>query len=439
MQGISDVAPIQVTKQVDVPTFGCEICSNNHSYENCPQHAENSFYVSNIRKNSYGTCYNNSARNQQSWGTQNAGQNATTFQYGNISTQEAIVQGNSSSIRALEAQLGQLTSNLNTRPLGTLPSDTKNPIPRWKEHCKAITLRSGKETGEPTTDSTVAPQDTGEVIPSEKVEFEELVDVPNKEVPQIVTHMPNELLFKKKKLSDMETIALTEGCSAVLTNKLPPKMKEAGSFTIPCSIGNHYLGKALCDLGASINLMPLSTFRKLGIGNMKPTAVRLQIAERSLAQPEGKIQDILVRVDKFIFLANFIILDCKVDKKVPIILGRPFLAIGRTLIDVYNGELTILFNDEHITVNVLDDLNQEEFNDQSAILFEEFAVTFNDEFLDNCDSIVEVNNIELKHGWKIESLDLANRTTLIFKPSINEAPTLELKPLPTHLKYVFSW
>ncbi|XP_016755389.1 uncharacterized protein [Gossypium hirsutum] len=183
---------------------------------------------------------------------------------------EVIVQGNSSSIRL-----------------------------RGKEHHKAITLRSGKQTVESTTDSTIAPQDTGEVIPGENVESEELFDVPNNEVPQIVTYMPNvniplvdalvqilnygksikELLFKKEKLNDMETIALTKGCSVVLTNKLPHKMKDLESFTIPCSTGNHYLDKALCDLGASINLMPLSTFQKLGIDNMKPTAVTLQLVD----------------------------------------------------------------------------------------------------------------------------------------------------------------
>ncbi|XP_052489783.1 uncharacterized protein LOC128042478 [Gossypium raimondii] len=197
-------------------------------------------------------------------------------------------------------------------------------------------------------------------------------------------------------------------------------MKDPRSFTIPCSIGNHYLGKALYDLGASINLIPLSTFRKLGIGHMKPTTVALQLVDRSLAQPEGKIKDILVRVDKFIFSADFIILYCKADKKVPIILGRPFLATRRNIIDVYK-----------------DDLIEEKFNDQSIMLSEEFAVTSNDEFLDNCDNVVEANNIELRHGWQSKSLDLANRTALIFNPSIGDAPTLELKPLPTHLKYVF--
>ncbi|XP_017621338.1 uncharacterized protein LOC108465521 [Gossypium arboreum] len=232
--------------------------------------------------------------------------------------------------------------------------------------------------------------------------------------------MKDLLSKKKKKLTDIEAIALTEGCSAFLTNKLPPKLKDLGSFTIPCSIGNHYSGKALCDSGASINLMSLSTFRKLGIGHMKSTTVTLQLVDRSLAQLEGKIKDVLVYVDKFIFLTDFIILDYEAGKKVPIILGRPFLATSRTLIDVYK-----------------DDLIEEEFNDQSTTLSEEIVVTSNAECLDNCDNMVEANNLEPKHGWKIESLDLANRTTPIFKSSIEEAHTLELKPLPHHLKYVF--
>ncbi|XP_052877253.1 uncharacterized protein LOC128283877 [Gossypium arboreum] len=238
----------------------------------------------------------------------------------------------------------------------------ENPSPRGKEHCKAIMLRSGKRTIKPTTDSIVAPD-------------KELFDILGKEVPQIVTSMRNvqpsklstkpkvstqsdvslplpfpkrfkeneqnkqkfmkELLSKKKKLSDMEAIALTEGCSTFLTNKFPSKMNDTKSFTIPCSIGNHYLCKALCNLGSSINLMLLSTFTKLGIGHMKPTVVTLQLADRFLAQPEGQIKDILVPVDKFIFSADFIILDCEIDNEVPIILGRPFLTTGRILIDVY--------------------------------------------------------------------------------------------------------
>ncbi|XP_016700120.1 uncharacterized protein [Gossypium hirsutum] len=126
-----------------------------------------------------------------------------------------------------------------------------------------------------------------------------------------------DLLSKKKKLTDIEIIALTEGCSAMLTNKLPPKLKDPGNFTMPCSIGNHYLGKPLCDLGASISLMPLSTFKNLEIGHMKSTTVTLQLADRSLAQPEGKIKDVLVHVDKFIFLADFINLTASQKRRFP--------------------------------------------------------------------------------------------------------------------------
>ncbi|XP_062104305.1 uncharacterized protein LOC133815482 [Humulus lupulus] len=164
--------------------------------------------------------------------------------------------------------------------------------------------------------------------------------------------MPNyvkfltDILTKKRRLGEFETVALTEGCSAMLKSKIPPKLKDLGSFTIPCSIGGRDVGRALCDLGASINLMPMSIFKKLGIGEVRPTIVTLQLADLSMAHPKGKIEDVLVQVDKFIFPADFIILDYEVDRDVPIILGRPFLATGRTLIDVEKGELTMRAQEE---------------------------------------------------------------------------------------------
>ena len=111
-------------------------------------------------------------------------------------------------------------------------------------------------------------------------------------------------------------------------------MKDPWSFIIPYYIGTRYADIALCDLRASINLMPLSVFKQFGVGECKPITVTLQLADRSHAYPEGKIEDVLVKVDKCIFPVNFIVLDFEADKEVPIILGRPFLAIGKTLIDV---------------------------------------------------------------------------------------------------------
>ncbi|XP_062114199.1 uncharacterized protein LOC133825248 [Humulus lupulus] len=142
--------------------------------------------------------------------------------------------------------------------------------------------------------------------------------------------MPNyvkflkDILTNKRSLGEFEMVALNEGCSAIWKNKIPPKLKDPGSFTIPCSIGGRDVGRAHCDLVASINLMPMSVLKKLGIGEAKPTTVTLQLADHSMAHSEGKIEDVIVQVDKFIFPADFIILDYEADRDVPIILGRPF-------------------------------------------------------------------------------------------------------------------
>ncbi|XP_024043254.1 uncharacterized protein LOC112099949 [Citrus clementina] len=123
-------------------------------------------------------------------------------------------------------------------------------------------------------------------------------------------------------------------CSHMLQSKIPKKLKDLGSFTIPCSIGTRYKVKALYDLGASTKLVPLSVFKELRVGEFRATTVTLQLADRSHAYPEGKIEDVLVKVDKFIFPVDFIVLDFEADKEVPIILGRLFLATEKTLIDV---------------------------------------------------------------------------------------------------------
>ena len=179
---------------------------------------------------------------------------------------------------------------------------------------------------------------------------------------EVIAQMPKyvkflkEILSNKKKLEEFETVRLNEECSAILMKKLPPKLKDPGGFTIPCSIGPSYFEKALCDLGASINLMPLSVFRRLGMQEPKPTTVSLQLADRSITYPRGIVEDVLVKVDKFIFPADFIVLDMEEDKEVPIILGRPFLATGRTIIDVQQGKLTLRLDDEEVVFKIFDSL-----------------------------------------------------------------------------------
>ncbi|KAL5564312.1 hypothetical protein UlMin_027476 [Ulmus minor] len=287
------------------------------------------------------------------------------------SRNDAVIQSQAASLKNLENQVGQLANELKNRPPRTLPSNTEISKRDGKEHCKAITLRGGKTLEAPE----VKKKNKKDPVSSQEEENKELgkVEEESKEaeksgekselhinIPLVeaLVRMPNyvkfmkDILTKKRQFGEFETVALTRECSAVLQNKLPPKLKDPGSFTIPCSIGNQYFGKALCDLGASINLMPMSIFKKLGIGEARPTTVSLQLADRSLAHLEGKIEDVLVKVDKFIFPVDFIVLDYEADLEVPIILGRPFLATGRTLIDVQKGELTMRVQDEQVTFNV---------------------------------------------------------------------------------------
>ena len=160
------------------------------------------------------------------------------------------------------------------------------------------------------------------------------------------------ILSRKRGLSEFETVNLTEECSAILQRKLPQKLKDPGSFTIPCKIGNSIFERTLCDLGASINLMSLSIFRRLGLGEARPTTVTLQLADRSLKHPRGVIEDVLVKVDKFIFPSYFIVLDMEEDKEIAIILGRPFLATGKAMIDVQKGVLKLRVQDDEVRFRV---------------------------------------------------------------------------------------
>ncbi|KAA3457193.1 Aspartic peptidase [Gossypium australe] len=216
------------------------------------------------------------------------------------------------------------------------------------------------------------------------------------QMPNYVKFM-KDILLKKKRLAEFEIVAFTKGCTIMLRNKLQLKLKVPGSFTIRYSIGNHYVGKDLCDLGASINLMPMKG---------ETTNVTLQLADRSYAHPEGKIEDVLVRVDKFIFPAYFIIMECEADNDVPIILGRPFLA----------------------TV-------QEKFEDSF------FNTLENDADLCKLIDAGMIANLDKQIGngsrRSFESLNSSDHSFKPLRPSIEDPPMLELKPLPVHLEHAY--
>ncbi|XP_009769795.1 uncharacterized protein [Nicotiana sylvestris] len=165
--------------------------------------------------------------------------------------------------------------------------------------------------------------------------------------------MMKDLMSRKFDFQDLATVTLTQTCSAVMTRPIAEKLFDPKSFTIPCTIGNYAFAKALCDLGESINLMPLDIYKRLGIGRARPTSILLQLANRMVERPSGILDDVLAQVGKFVLPANFVILDCQVDEEIPIILGRKFLATRRALIDCETGELKIILNDEEIMFNML--------------------------------------------------------------------------------------
>ncbi|XP_076935919.1 uncharacterized protein LOC143602815 [Bidens hawaiensis] len=145
------------------------------------------------------------------------------------------------------------------------------------------------------------------------------------------TKFLKDLLKRKDRLGEVSSIPLRRDCSSVVLNRVPEKLSDPGVFTIPYLFGSDAMSHALADLGASINLMSYSLYEKLELGELPPTRMSLSLADRSVKYSRGIIENLLVKVDKFVFLVDFLVLDMEADKKAPIILGRPFYEPQRRL------------------------------------------------------------------------------------------------------------
>ncbi|XP_070041137.1 uncharacterized protein [Nicotiana tomentosiformis] len=212
--------------------------------------------------------------------------------------------------------------------------------------------------------------------------------------------MIKDLMSRKFDFQDLATVILTQTCSAVVTRPIAEKLSDPGSFTIPCTIGNYPFVKALCDLGASIKLMPLTIYKRLGIGRARPTSMLLHLVDWTVKSPSSIIDDVLVQVGKFVFPADFVILDCQVDEEIPIILGRPFLATRRALIDCESGEIKMRLNNEEITFNVQNSMRRpSEFANCSLIEALDVILEEEDETLNAKDPIAAcLMNLEEMNG-----------------------------------------
>ncbi|GKE59845.1 DNA-directed DNA polymerase, partial [Tanacetum coccineum] len=228
------------------------------------------------------------------------------------------------------------------------------------------------------------------------------------------------LLTNRARLEEACTITMNERCSAVLLNKLPLKEKDPGSFTIPCDIGQLHINNALADLGASISLMPYTMYEKLGLGEPKATRMSLELADRSIQYPRGIVENVLIKVDKFVLPIDFVILDMPEDSRVPIILGRPFLATARAMIDVFNKKITLRVGDDEVIFDMDQSIKRSPAED------------------DECYEGIESVNTPYPVAQKTAESNEVEREQL-YLASANEIDKkkLELKSLPQRLEYAY--
>ncbi|XP_021991360.1 uncharacterized protein LOC110888128 [Helianthus annuus] len=229
-----------------------------------------------------------------------------------------------------------------------------------------------------------------------------------------------DLLKRKERIGELSNIPLTGGCSAVVLNKLLEKLTDPGTFTIPCFFGGAVTpAHALADLGANINLMPFSLYERLGLGELTPTRMSLSLADRSVKYPRGIVENLLVKVDKFVFPVDFVVLDMEADERVPIILGRPFLRTAKAIIDVFNGKISLRAGDEIVTFEI--DRAMQHPGGEGVVdeHDEEEVEEVEEEQLDESDELSVPEPLELDA--------ISDESTPVEIP-----PPLELKVLPSH-------
>ena len=403
------------------------------------------------------------------------------FIQGQTQINQAVMQD----IQELKNSVGRIDSKLNVREKGTFPAQPQ-PNPKTQfvvnevqnphiEHVKAITtLRSGKVIEKdipkkvlPSKENQETKDDDG---PNDKEnkEDEERVFKPVAPFPQaLLAHKKKETnqdilnVFRQVKvniplldaiqqipsyakyLKDLCTVKrkhhvqkkafLTEQVSAILQCNTPVKYKDPGCPTISCIIGNFNIDRALLDLRASVNLLPYSVYEQLGLGELKPTKVVLQLADRSIRKPRGIVEDVLVKIHKFYFPVDFIVLDTQpishAGTSIPVILGRPFLATSNALINCRSGVLKLSFGNMTVELNIFNTCNQlkdeEDMHDVDLI-----------ETLDSYDKNSEISctnslfefaqEMEVSNG-KVQKEELSNHEIELLETS-DEDDILELEP-----------
>ncbi|GKA76763.1 reverse transcriptase domain-containing protein [Tanacetum coccineum] len=264
------------------------------------------------------------------------------------------------------------------------------------------------------------------------------------------------LLTNKEKLLELAKIPLNKNCSAMLLKKLPKNLGDPGKFPIPCNFSRMDVCHALPNLGASINLMPLSFWKKLSLPELTPIRMTLELADRSITHPKGLAEDVYVKVGKFHFPTDFLVVNFEADPRVPLILRRSFVRTSRALIDVYGEEITLrVDNEAEYAPELLGFSNNDSSGGNptptsepltSEFILEEIEAYLKDDSIlpeidhADCDPEEDICLIEKllnNDSFQLPPMDLKQSEVTEAKSSIEEPPKLELKDLPSHLEYAY--
>nr|GFA55889.1 reverse transcriptase domain-containing protein [Tanacetum cinerariifolium] len=476
---ITPTAPLKAVTEV------CVTCGSNHSYNQCPlTQGRNDFPVFHDNIQQFQTAaVGNFIQNRQNVSNQSRppgfhqptqqNNNQNCFQSNNLNQNHQPNQG------AIYQNRPPQNPNFQDPP----QQNTQEPV-------------------EVTTDSE--PQNSNDIHPP-TVQAEVQVDKPAEEpvvvIPKAKANLPypsrlqkenlrekDDILFapmfkklfnNKYKLIELTKTPLNENCSAVVLKKLPEKLGDPGRFLIPCDFTGLDNCQALANLGARINLMPLSIWKKLRLPTLNDTKMVLELAGRTISKPTGVAENVFVKVGKFYFPADFVILDFFTDPHVPLILGRPFLSMAHALIDVYEGEITLRHDDQSLTLkcgdtpsisyNNLESLNKVDLIDATCKEYSQVVLGFTDDVSNEADAFIAIDDEPISSNIDATYYDpegdilileallnndpkpLSNQKdfflTLLKDLKVigpknqslkeDEPPEVELKELPPHLEYAF--
>ncbi|RDX87560.1 hypothetical protein CR513_30958, partial [Mucuna pruriens] len=295
-----------------------------------------------------------------------------------------------------------------------------------------------------------------------------------KQIPKYTKFLKELCIHKRRKMKGSREIggmvsALTknEESTTGTLEALPKKCRDPGIFSVPCIIGECTFADAMLDLGASINVMPTSIYRSLNFGDLEPIGMTIQLANRSIVQPLGVLEDVLVQVNELIFPADFYVLDMEdktSGKESTLILGRPFLMTARTKIDVHSRTLSMEFGDTLVQFNNFEAMKHptEDHSLFSIDIIEELVEEYLQlesgsedirDFVGSANNCSEADHEEAQDSPSSEDnhddiADLAFEAELaelldqtdpnpLIENSSSPPPPMELKPLPNHLKYAY--